>query len=287
MKINEVVLRENPNNSKPHIPIGQRYYDKGNNYEWNGNLWINITQGNKSATKEQQAKLNAIFPQETPTGPEDDKPQGPQAPKVPDNITTGPGNTGVTKPKSGKWPDTPPTWGDGVDFDKYPPTLNFNGEMVPPPSRIGPKTAKIVFKYGGYVDISGTSAAGMTYKDFPPLKRVFVPFYSGKMKELLKGNSYFYVEDEQKILRLVDRTKKDGMKITKAIVNSLLKTTQKPGIVQRARDAMDDYFDPDSPDRSGYRVLQDPKANRNRLGVVGARVGDAIDSYMGWNKRKD
>ena len=57
-------------------------------------------------------------------------------------------------------------------------------------------------------------------------------------------------------------------------------------MMQRARDAMDDFFDPDDPTRSGYRVLQDPKANRSGLGVIGARIGDKIDSYLGLNKRK-
>ena len=57
-------------------------------------------------------------------------------------------------------------------------------------------------------------------------------------------------------------------------------------MIQRARDAMDDFFDPDDPTRSGYRVLQDPKAKRNKLGVIGARIGDKIDSYLGLNKRK-
>ena len=121
MKINEVVINEQPTfrrsknnpdnkiqnvaqkNSKPHIPIGTRYYDKGQNYEWNGNLWVNITKGVKSATKQQQAKLNALFPEPTSSGPEDDGPK--LSPKryqsVPRDVKVVPSKTIIPK----NWPD--------------------------------------------------------------------------------------------------------------------------------------------------------------------------------------
>ena len=297
MKINEVVINEQPTfrrskknpdnkiqnvaqkNSKPHIPIGTRYYDKGQNYEWNGNLWVNITKGVKSATKQQQAKLNALFPEPKSSGPDNDTPQ---APTVPDNVKLVP--TGTNVPKKG-WPDQQPVWIPGQG-DNYPQNVKIGGELTGPPSLVGPKSAKILFPNGGFISIANTPAAGLTYKDFPPLNRVYVPYYIGKIEDILKGNQYFYIEDDQKNLRLLDRNDKEGLKVTKAIVNTLLRTNKKPGMLQRARDAMDDFFDPDDPTRSGYRVLQDPKANRSGLGVIGARIGDKIDSYLGLNKRK-
>ena len=297
MKINEVVIKEQPTfrrsknnpdnkiqnvaqtNSKPHIPIGTRYYDKGQNYEWNGNLWVNITKGVKSATKQQQAKLNALFPEPTSSGPDDD---GPKQPKnVPKNVKTVPSKTNIPK----KWPDQPPAW-DGPVNRGYPETVKIGGEFVPPPDLVGPKSAKFIFPNGGFISIANTPAAGLTYKDYPPINRVYVPYYIGKIENILRGNQFFYIEDDQKNLRLLDRTNKEGLKVTKGIVNTLLKTNKKPGMMQRARDAMDDFLDPDDPTRSGYRVLQDPKANRNELGVIGARIGDKIDSYLGLNKRK-
>ena len=297
MKINEVVIKEQPTfrrsknnpdnkiqnvaqtNSKPHIPIGTRYYDKGQNYEWNGNLWVNITKGVKSATKQQQAKLNALFPEPTSSGPDDDGPKQPQ--NVPKNVKTVPSKTNIPK----KWPDQPPAW-DGPANRGYPRTVKLGGELVPPPDLVGPKSAKFIFPNGGFISIANTPAAGLTYKDYPPINRVYVPYYIGKIENILRGNQFFYIEDDQKNLRLLDRTNKEGLKVTKGIVNTLLKTNKKPGMMQRARDAMDDFLDPDDPTRSGYRVLQDPKANRNELGVIGARIGDKIDSYLGLNKRK-
>ena len=297
MKINEVVIKEQPTfrrsknnpdnkiqnvaqtNTKPHIPIGTRYYDKGQNYEWNGNLWVNITKGVKSATKQQQAKLNALFPEPKSSGPDDDTPQ---VPTVPDNVKVVP--TGSNVPKKG-WPDQQPVWIPGQG-DNYPQNVKIGGELTGPPSLVGPKSAKILFPNGGFISVANTPAAGLTYKDFPPINRVYVPYYIGKIEDILKGNQYFYIEDDQKNLRLLDRNDKEGLKVTKAIVNTLLKTSKKPGMMQRARDAMDDFFDPDDPTRSGYRVLQDPKAKRTKLGVIGARIGDKIDSYLGLNKRK-
>ena len=204
MKINEVVINEQPTfrrskknpdnkiqnvaqkNSKPHIPIGTRYYDKGQNYEWNGNLWVNITKGVKSATKQQQAKLNALFPEPKSSGPDNDTPQ---APTVPDNVKLVP--TGTNVPKKG-WPDQQPVWIPGQG-DNYPQNVKIGGELTGPPSLVGPKSAKILFPNGGFISIANTPAAGLTYKDFPPLNRVYVPYYIGKIEDILKGNQYFYI----------------------------------------------------------------------------------------------
>ena len=219
-----------------------------------------------------------MFPEPTSSGPEDNTPQVPTLPK---DAKVVPSKTNIPK----KWPDQPPAW-DGPANRGYPEVVKLGGEFVPPPDLVGPKSAKFIFPNGGFISIANTSAAGLTYKDYPPINRVYVPYYIGNIENILRGNQFFYIEDDQKNLRLLDRTNKEGLKVTKGIVNTLLKTNKKPGLIQRARDAKDAFLDPDDPTRSGYRVLQDPKAKRGALGVIGARIGDKLDSYLGLNKRK-
>ncbi len=73
MKINEVIVRE------AEKVKGTRVTHNGQEYEWAGALWVNISQGAKIAKKEIQAELNAKF----------DQPQKP-------------------KSKPGKWPTDEP-----------------------------------------------------------------------------------------------------------------------------------------------------------------------------------
>ena len=73
MKINEVIVRE------AEKVKGTKVTHNGQEYEWNGANWINISQGSKVAKKETQAELNAKF----------DQPQKP-------------------KSKPGKWPADEP-----------------------------------------------------------------------------------------------------------------------------------------------------------------------------------
>ena len=53
MKINEGIVRE------AEKVKGTKVTHNGQEYEWNGANWINISQGSKVAKKETQAELNA------------------------------------------------------------------------------------------------------------------------------------------------------------------------------------------------------------------------------------
>ena len=97
MKINEVVvheIRRSPVNSNPNIPIGKSVSLKGQNYKWNGQNWVNVSQGTKVAPKDIQQELNNQFPK-----PEFENPKGEfKGPEDQPDVMTDP-RTGETKPK--------------------------------------------------------------------------------------------------------------------------------------------------------------------------------------------
>ena len=90
MKINEVIVRE------AEKVKGTKVTHNGQEYEWNGANWINISQGSKVAKKETQAELNAKF----------DQPQKPMS-------------------KPGKWPVDEP---EAVQGD-LPPVVMKNKQL--------------------------------------------------------------------------------------------------------------------------------------------------------------
>ena len=145
-----------------------------------------------------------------------------------------------------------------------------------------------MFPDAGYLSIKDTNAAGVTYKGIE-VDRVLVPIHFTSNDDIIKNNHAFYVLDNNvDQFRLIDKRTKQGLAVTKRIVNAIksIPPSLKDRIIGPMKDAVADFFDPDKAGRAGYDVLQKDNAQRNALGVIGARIGGKIDKFLGLDKGK-
>ena len=309
MKINEVVVHEikrSPVNSNPNIPIGKSVSLKGQNYKWNGQNWVNVSQGTKVAPADIQQELNNQFPK-----PEFDNPKGPfKGPEDQPDVMTDP-RTGETKPKQptdgggggGEKPQDPQDEQDPLrdKFKKPGPKVPGSitaiatrstgpGNEEAYPEKMGKATSfwKPLFPDAGYLSVKSTNAAGVMYKGVE-VDRVLVPVHYTNNDDIIKNNHAFYVLDTNvDQFRLIDKKTKQGLAVTKRFVNAIksIPPSLKDRIIGPMKDAVANFLDPDAAGRAGYDVLQKDNADRSIIGTVGARLGGKIDKFLGLDKGK-
>ena len=138
-----------------------------------------------------------------------------------------------------------------------------------------------IFPDAGLLNIKGTNAEGMTYKGIE-VDKVLVPVHFVNNDQIIKNNHMFYVLDGRiEQFRKIDKNDKQGLAVTKGIVNAIKSINSGSSLLQRAKDYVGDFFDPDQVNRSGYDVLQRPNADRSALGVGAQRAVGGIEKGVG------